>query len=47
LTVALQLESQVLNTDASVSGVLISAMKFHRNSDGGTILSGGTPPNVP
>jgi len=47
LTVALQLEGQILNHDANVSGVLISAMKFHRNSDGGIITTPGTPPNVP
>jgi hypothetical protein len=47
LTVATKIQNQILNTDAGVSGILISAMHFHRNSDGGTILSGGTPPNVP
>jgi hypothetical protein len=47
LTVATRIQNQILNTDAGVSGIPISAMHFHRNSDGGTILSGGTPPNVP
>jgi hypothetical protein len=47
LTVATRIQNQILNTDAGVSGIPISAMHWHRNSDGGTILSGGTPPNVP
>jgi hypothetical protein len=47
LTVATRIQNQILNTDAGVSGIPISAMHWHRNSDGGAILSGGTPPNVP
>jgi hypothetical protein len=47
LTVATRIQNQILNRDASVSGMLISSMHFHRNSDGGVILRGGTPPNVP
>jgi hypothetical protein len=47
LTVATRIQNQILNTDAAQSGILISAMKFHRNSDGCAILPGGAPPNVP
>jgi hypothetical protein len=41
------IRDEILNTTASVSGVAISSMTVHRNSDGGTISSGGTPPNKP
>jgi hypothetical protein len=44
LALALQVEGQILNQNPIVSGIRISAMRFHRNSDGGVILNGGTPP---
>jgi hypothetical protein len=47
LTVATRIQNQILNTDAIQSSIPISSMKFHRNSDGGAILPGGAPPNVP
>jgi hypothetical protein len=47
LTVATNIQNQLYNLDASVSGITISAMSCHRNSDGGLVLSGGTPPNGP
>ena len=47
LNVAKLIQNDILNTTASVSGVAISSMTVHRNSDGGKILSGGTPPNKP
>jgi hypothetical protein len=46
LSVAQQLETFVAS-NASVSGVPVSSMKVHRNGDGTSILSGGTPPNSP
>jgi hypothetical protein len=47
LNVAKLIQNDILNTTASVSGVAISSMTVHRNSDGGKVLSGGTPPNKP
>jgi hypothetical protein len=47
LNVAKLIQNDILNTTASVSGVAISSMTVHRNSDGGKISSGGTPPNKP
>jgi hypothetical protein len=47
LAITKQLASQLLKTDAGVSGILISSMKVHRNYDGGPIKSGGTPPPLP
>jgi hypothetical protein len=47
LAVAKLIQNDILNTTASVSGVPISSMTVHRNSDGGAIQSGGTPPNKP
>jgi len=46
LSIAQQLETFVAS-NATVSGVAISSMKVHRNGDGTSILSGGTPPNSP
>jgi hypothetical protein len=46
LSIAHQLETFVAN-NAAVSGVAIANMKVHRNGDGTSILSGGTPPNSP
>ena len=43
LTVAGQLVTDVKTVTASLSGVAYSSMKVHREADGGTILSGGTP----
>lgn len=37
----------LFNGDAAVSGIVTSAMKVHRNTDGGAILSGGTLPTGP
>jgi len=47
LAVASQLAQRILTADASVSGILISAMKVHKTSDGGPIQPGGAPPNTP
>jgi hypothetical protein len=47
LTVAQLIQNDILSTTAPVSGVAISTMTVHRNSDGGAIQSGGTPPNTP
>jgi hypothetical protein len=47
LNVAKLIRDEILNTTAPVSGVAISSMTVHRNSDGGKVLSGGTPPNKP
>jgi hypothetical protein len=47
LNVAKLIQNDILNATASVSGVAISSMTVHRNSDGGKITSGGTPPNKP
>jgi hypothetical protein len=47
LTVAQLVETAVLDTTASVSGILIADMQVHRNKDGGAIAAGGTPPNKP
>ena len=47
LDVAKLIQNEILNTTAPISGVAISNMTVHRNSDGGKILSGGTPPNHP
>ena len=43
LTFAGQLAGNVTNVTADVSGVPYSSMNVHRESDGGDILSGGTP----
>jgi hypothetical protein len=40
LTVATRIQNQILNTDASISGILKKNMKVHRTSDGGAILPG-------
>ncbi len=42
-TVALQIANTILTTDASVSGILLSAMQVSRDKDGGTIENGGLP----
>jgi hypothetical protein len=49
LTVATHLQNQILTHDASVSGILINSnvQQFHRDSDGGGLIRGGTPPNTP
>jgi len=47
LNVSKLIRDEILNTTAPVSGVAISSMTVHRNSDGGKVLSGGTPPNKP
>jgi hypothetical protein len=43
LTVAGLLVTDVKNVTAGLSGVAYSSMKVHREADGGTILTGGTP----
>jgi len=47
LNVAKLIRDQILNTTAPVSGVAISSMTVHRESDGTKVLPGGTPPNKP
>ena len=47
LTVARLIKNEILNDTAIASGVAISSMTVHRDSDGGKILAGGTPPNIP
>jgi hypothetical protein len=42
-TVALQIANTILTTDATVSGILLSAMQVSRDKDGGTIENGGLP----
>ena len=43
LTFAGQLGGNVTTVTASVSGIPYSSMNVHRESDGGDILTGGTP----
>ncbi|MBV8280101.1 MAG: hypothetical protein JO170_33220, partial [Verrucomicrobia bacterium] len=45
LTVSKQLISDLTTTSASVSGILLSAMKVSRDTDGGAIEKGGKPGN--
>jgi hypothetical protein len=47
LKVANLIKNNILNDTASVSSVAISSMTVRRNKDGGSIQSGGTPPNKP
>ena len=45
LTVAKQLASDLTKTSASISGILLSSMHVSRDTDGGTIETGGSPGN--
>jgi hypothetical protein len=46
-TAANTVATALFNGDATLSGIVTSAMDVHRNTDGGAIESGGTLPSGP